>query len=257
MRLILSIFRLLFIGACALALMAQTRMVFGMSDQPGFLDGFVLGGSVFGYYNTHPDLRLRGIAWALGFFGGVCLFFWIVSGGALMLVLVPVLCWLAYYGFRRPGNAGLRTWLLAKPLTVALAWAWVTVVLPAADEVLKQILPVFLERSAFVFALALAYDVSDMPYDRLYGLKTLARALDTKRTFWLIQLGFGLSGMCIGVSFVSGFYGLSLALSLLISLIFSAWWVQYLLHKNAWLPWHKVLIDALMPLQCALVLLLR
>ena len=161
--------RVFFIGVCALAMALQTRMVLGMPLSPGLLDGFIFGGSLFGYYCTHPDRRFRRSAWAFGFLGGLCFLFWVKSAGDVIIALIPMFFWLAYYGFRRPGNAGLRSSLLAKPMTVALAWAWVTVFLPIPIEIWHRAWAMFFVRTAFVFALALAYDVSDMGYDRRFG----------------------------------------------------------------------------------------
>ncbi len=254
---LLPFLRLFFIGFCALAMLLQTRVLLGLPVAPGFLDGYIFNGTVFGYHCTHPKFRLRRLAWLLGFAGAICLVMWVRSGGDAIAALLPLFFWLAYYGFRRPGNAGLRAQRFAKPLTVALAWAWVTVFLPVSKEQWDAILPMFLERGAFVFALALAYDVSDMAHDRLFGLTTLAHSLETDGSFRVIYLGLTVSGSIVCWAYTISDYSFPEAFSLLISLIFSAWWMRFTLQKLAWQPWHKVLIDGVIPLQCALVLLLR
>lgn len=249
--------RLFFIGGCAVALLTQTLMLLGKPITIGFLQGFVFGGAVFGYHCTQPVRWVRNMAWAAGFVGAGCFLMWTMAGGQVWAALVPVLFWLAYYGFQRPGNQGLRTKLLAKPITVALAWAWVTVLLPLDYTDWRQALWMFWERSAFVFALALAYDVSDEVYDRQFQLTTLAHRLPGKSIFLLINLGFGLSGVFICLGVISGIYQPGIAVTLLLSLLFSSWWVRFLLKQHALQSWHKVLIDGLMLLQSALVLLLR
>jgi 4-hydroxybenzoate polyprenyltransferase len=182
---------------------------------------------------------------------------WELAGGNMFAAIAPVFFWLAYYGFRRPGNTGLRAWLLAKPFTIALVWTWVTVLLPVSLKFWGTTQLMFLERYAFIFTLAFAYDVSDLGYDRRAGFSTLASKMTLKSNFSLIFIGLGLSGLCVGLSFAKGYYGSFSVIPLFISLIFSAWWIFFLLQQAAWQAWHKVLIDGLMPLQCALVLLLR
>ena len=257
MPILLSISRLFFIGFCALAMLMQTRMILELPLSPGLLDGYVLGGSIFGYHCTHPDWRYRSIAWGAGLAGAISFVCWAKSFTDVLIALIPMFFWLAYYGFRRPGNAGLRTRLLAKPLTVAFAWAWVTVFMPISIEAWYAALPMFLARGAFVFALALAYDVSDIGYDRRYGLRTLALTMEAKGIYWLIYLSLAISGLFVCLGWASGVYSLLSSLSLFISLFFSAWWIPLLLKNDAWKSCHKVFIDALMLIQCALVLLLR
>jgi 4-hydroxybenzoate polyprenyltransferase len=257
MQMIRQFIRLVFIGTCAVALQAQTLLLLGKPISPDFLQGFVFGGAVFGYHCTQPVRWVRVLAWTAGFAGAACFLGWVMAGGNILAALVPVVFWLAYYGFQRPGNQGLRTRLLAKPITVAFAWAWVTVLLPIDSAEWGKVWWMFLERSAFVLALALAYDVSDEVYDRRFQLTTLAHRLSGKSIFLLINLGLASSGVfvCLGLFF--GVYSQQMAVSLLLFLLFSGWWVHFLLQKNAWHSWHKVLIDGLMLLQCALVLLLR
>lgn len=254
MRQIIGLF---FIGGCAVALLTQTLLLLDKPITPGFLQGFVFGGAVFGYHCTQPVRWIRVMAWTAGFVGAGCFWGWIMTGGSILTALVPVLFWLAYYGFQRPGNQGLRTRLLAKPILVAFAWAWVTVLLPISMKNWSVVIWMFLERSAFVLALALAYDVSDAVYDRRFQLTTLAHRLSAKSIFLLINLGLASSGVFVGIGLFSGVYTPQAAFILLLSLLFSGWWVRFLLQKNAWQAWHKVLIDGLMLLQCALVLLLR
>jgi len=250
-------FKLTFIGICAISFLMQTRLLLGLSASPGFLDGLVFGGAIFGYHFTHPIRHLRATAWAAGVLGAVCGVFWAYNGGTVLGITIPVLLWMAYYGFQWPGNAGLRSRLWAKPLTVALAWAWITVFLPLPVAQWSGELVMFLERGAFVFALAIAYDVSDITYDRALKLSTLAQRLDGKGTFLLIYIALAVSGIFVSVAYTTGAYNLKTTFLLLFSLVFSGWWLRYLLQNNRLPPWQKILIDALVLLQGALVLLLR
>ena len=239
--------------------MAQTRLLIGQPLAPGWVDGFVFGGTVFGYYCTHPLRWYRRIAWAMGILGGICFLIPVYRMpeliGSQLIVLTPVLFWLAYYGFQRPGNAGLRNRLLAKPVTIALTWAWVTVLLPTPFTLWPTLLFLLLGRAVFIFALALAYDLSDADYDLKHGLKTLTITLGFGKSVALIYKSLVLAGLCVCLNVYLNIYDVPKAAGLALSLGFSAWWLRYLLRKQEWEAWQKPLIDGLMVLQFLLVLL--
>ncbi len=257
MRLIRPLFQLFWVACCAVTLMAQTRLLLGLPIALGWLDGFVFGGTVFGYYFTHPNRRYRIVAWVAGVLGGICFLKQLLVSplGSQLILLAPVLFWLAYYGFQRPGVAGLRGHPFAKPVTIALTWAWVTVLLPTAPTQWPGLLPLLLGRAAFIFALALAYDLNDSDYDLRQGLTTLTRQLGFDRSFALIYKSLALSGLCVCFNLYFHVYGFSKAAGLFVSLGFSAWWLRYLLGKKTWQIWQKPLIDGLMVLQFLLVCL--
>ena len=259
MNLLRPFFHLFWVACCALTLMAQTRWLLGISLYPDWSDGFVFGGTVFGYYCTHPNRRYRVIAWGVGIFGGLCFLMPLIDSRAMtakhLIGLAPVLFWLAYYGFERPGNAGLRKFPVAKPLTIALTWAWVTVLLPTPVAQWSEVLFLLLGRTAFIFALALAYDLSDADYDRRHGLETLTEKLGFEKSFTAIYLSLGLAALCVCVNVYLNLYPLPEATGLLFSLLFSAWWLRFLLNKAALKQWQKACIDGLMVLQFLLVFL--
>lgn len=258
MRFILPFFQLFWVAFCALSLMAQTRLLLDQPLTPGWMDGFVFGGTVFGYHCTHPKRWFRSLAWGAGFLGGLCflmpLFDSPASIGGQLMALTPVFFWLAYYGFQRPGNAGLRGRPFAKPLTIALTWAWVTVLLPTTVDQWPSLLFLVLGRAAFIFALALAYDLSDAEYDLRHGLSTLTRQLGFERSFELIYKSLALAGLCLGANLYFHIYELPKGLGLLVSLGLSAWWLRFLLQQKSWQAWQKPLIDGLMVLQFLLVM---
>lgn len=253
-------FRTVWIGICALSMLAQTRLLLGIPLAPGWLDGFVLGSAVFAYGFTHPDRRIKTGAWLAGLLGAGCF------AGALLpwqegpairswhwASGIPVVLWLLYYGLRRPGNAGLRGVPMAKPIAVALAWGWVTVMLPAPVEAWGRAGGMLLGRSVFIFALALAYDLADLDYDRRHGLATLAGERGVHRTFRLIFSALVLAILCSGANVLLHVYDLSQALALCASLVISAVWLRFLIHNKALKDWQKVLVDALMPVQFLIV----
>ncbi len=247
-----AVFGLCWIGACALTMLAQTRLLLGLSVVPGWIDGFVFGSAAFAYNFTHPDRRLRAGAWILGASGAACLLL-LVQARWPVAVFIPVILWLFYYGLQRPGTAGLRGVPAAKPVVVALAWAWVTVLLPLPPERWGEAVVVFIGRSAFIFALALAYDLVDLTYDRRFGLITLVGKLGFRKTFLLINSALALAAACCCANFFLKIYGLEMAIALFASLVLSAWWLRLLFQKTIWQGWEKALIDGLMVLQFILV----
>ena len=259
-------FRSVWIGICALSMLAQTRLLLGLPLAPGWPDGFVLGSAVFAYNFTHSDRRVKWGAWLAGLFGGFCFVLPLLPVPGVeatsaaspdrwqWAVCVPAVLWPAYYGLRWPGNAGLRGVPVAKPLVVALAWAWVTVMLPVPTEQWSGALGILLGRSAFIFALALAYDLVDLDYDRQHGLRTLAARIGIRKTFLLIFGALLLAACCCCANLFLGVYAWNMAFALCASLVFSAWWLWVLIEKTHWTGWPKVLNDALMAGQFLIIL---
>jgi 4-hydroxybenzoate polyprenyltransferase len=252
-----SILHPIVLGCAAVAMLHQSGLLISGAWASGYLSGFVGGGTIFGYYCSHPNVFLRRFAWLAGGAGLFGWYEWINQGGSIWMSFLPLLIWLLYYGFQRPGHAGLRQVALAKPLLVAFAWGWVTVVLPAASAPLIIVGWMLAERAAFILALALAYDWVDRTYDRHDGLDTLARRLEIKRFVQTLRFAWLLSAISAVKLFLIGIYSFSNLTALLISLMLSAIWVPLVLEKKQWFAWQKHLIDAMMLLQTALVLLLR
>lgn len=265
MTLFKSIFRLLWIGICALAMLSQTRFVLGLPLAPDLLDGYVLGSTVFAYGFTHSDRRLKTVSWLAGLFGGACyaLSAWPLLSGSPpaqrtpeywpMTALLPLLLWLLYYGLQRPGTAGLRGVPAAKPVVVGLTWAIVTVLLPLPAERWSEASIMFSGRAIFIFALALAYDLSDLVYDRRHGLSTLAGRVGASGTFRFMDAALALAFLCYCANFFLHVFPLYATAALIASLVFSAWWLRFLLRKSISTARQKLLIDALMPLQLLLI----
>ncbi|MEO6036763.1 MAG: hypothetical protein ABIQ93_00030 [Saprospiraceae bacterium] len=242
-----KLFHLLWIGGCALALVFQTRLMVGLPVTPGWLDGFVFGSTVFGYYCTHPTRTYRGLAWFLAGGAGVCFLF--LDRDTQWSALGPGLLWGAYYGLRRPGRAGLRTLPAAKPVVIALVWAWVTIWLPAG----QLLLPIFVARATFVFALALAYDLTDLAYDQRHHLVTLVSRMGERKAYYLIYAALGLATLFIGLDFLLKNIPLAIAVAIWATYLLTALSLRFIIDSTAKVAWQKVAIDALMILQALLV----
>lgn len=232
-------------GLCAAAMLAQTRLLAaGQLHAGAALTGFVLCATWFAYNFVSPLRWRRWIGWASGGVSGG--FFVLLAPEVQAVAMSAGALWAMYYGLQRPGNAGLRSVPVLKPLVVSFAWAWMTVLLPVPMADWPSMVWMFAERMAFVFALALAYDLHDLAYDHRHGLPTLARRLDFRYTFWLMNAALSLSASCAVGSFLLKNYSLLVAVALLFSLLFSALWLWFLFRKPEWAAWRKVGVDALM-----------
>jgi len=241
------LFSLLWIGGCALALVYQTRLMLGMPLAADWLDAFVLGSTVFGYYCTHPLRPYRLLAWVLAGLAGISFLFLPVN--IQLLALGPAILWTAYYGLQRPGRSGLRSRPILKPTVIALVWAWVTIWLPAQ----QWLWPMFAARTAFIFALALAYDLTDMDYDQRYQLVTLVNRVGRRQAFRIIHLVLLVAALCIGLGFLHQDFSLAVAGAIWATYLISALVLRPILDSGASISWQKMTIDALMALQAVLV----
>lgn len=243
-------FQLFWIGACALAMLWQTDLLLADTAPSIWLAGFVFGGTIFGY-NFTASRRLRRVAWGIGLMSAWC--FWHLSFAQQTGAVIPVLIWLFYYDIRHPERAGLRKYPALKPIAIAVAWAWVTVLLPIPIHHWAHAAALFLGRAAFIFALALAYDLCDRVYDRRQGFVTLVLQIGPRNTFRLIDAALLLSAVCCFLNYAMGFYSVVSTLALSISLIISRPAIRTWVATVAWGDWRKVAIDGLMVLQMILV----
>lgn len=160
------------------------------------------------------------------------------------------LLWALYYGAQTGLlPASLRQVPWAKPLIVAAAWA-LGAVLPALPE--GQWLaawPLLLERAAFIFALALAYDLHDAAIDRHLGMRTLANTHTTEQTIRFMHLALMLAALLTGLSMYWGNYSLKTGIALLLSLLFSAFMLAYMFKNERFVRWRKMVADGLMVVQ--------
>lgn len=238
---------LFWIGGCAVALILQTRVISHLPIAPGWLDAFVLGSTVFGYHFAHRHRAYQTAAWLLGGLSGLC-FFWL-DRVTQFSALGPLLLWGAYYGLRWPGRAGLRRLPVAKPVVIALTWAWVTVWLPA-----QQFLwPFFVARAAFIFALALGYDLVDLAYDQRRQFVTLVNQIGPRHTYLLIINALILAAGSIGLLFAQNQLPLTVAAPIWATYLLAALTLLRIVHSTWPVVWQKAGIDALMVLQALVV----
>lgn len=240
---------MIWIGFAAAALLAATGLMFTEARPgPALLLNVAL--LTIGVYSMrHPRQWQRMLASLSLLLAGVS-FCWLPPAQQIAIVL-PAFLWWAYYGFRRPGHNGLRALPGWKPLVVAFVWSWVTVLLPAPWSYWPAMSGLFLSRFLFVGALALAYDLVDLEYDRARGLPTLARYWGLACTLWVVVISLALATT---VSFIDP-YQQAFAGRLCRSNACTVVLILCLFHPvipDRYRPaghWQKMIIDGMMVLQ--------
>lgn len=243
--------QLFWIGVCAVAMLWQTGLLLTGALPSGWVNGFVFCATVFGYHFAAPRSR-RLPAWALSVAGAYCFFH--LSRIQQATAVLPAVIWLFYYDRYQPGRGtGLRHYPVLKPVAIALAWAWVTVLLPLPLTLWTSAGALFVGRAAFIFALALAYDLCDQPQDLRQGLSTLVLQIGPRSALRLIRMALLITGMCCLLNAWLGIYAWPPAIGLALSLVISAVVVEHVTPRTDWGDWRKAVIDGLMPLQLALI----
>ncbi|MDX2135558.1 MAG: hypothetical protein SFV52_12245 [Saprospiraceae bacterium] len=227
---------------------------------------FIYAGTLFGYHWNSRAVAIRRVAWVMGALSGVC---WLSLDPAVRLAaLGPALLWALYFGWhQRPllaslftpdGHAasapGWRAGAWHKPATIALTWAWVTVWLPLPAHRWDTAVFPFMERAAFIFALALAYDWHDRAVDHGMRLHTLALQLGPRRTLRLMDTAWIGASIFVVASAVAGTYPWQVAAALVAHLALSRLFLKAMLCHGWALGWQKVAIDACMLAQGGMML---
>ncbi len=245
-----ALLRFFWIGCCAVAMLLQTLVVL---DKPvagqWLLLGFVFGATVFGYQFTRPERWQRRLAYIVGA-GAWCCLLWLPRSVSLQ-VLAPAIVWALYYF---AGARSLRRLRFLKPVSIAFAWAWVTVWLPLDIGQWPETSLIFVGRAMFFFALALACDLMDLHYDRQHELPTLVQHLGESNTFKWIDKAMMAAGLVCIINYLCKIYSLWAMSALMMSLVWSAWWLRFIRNKRNGAQWEKFWIDALMIIQFVLVL---
>lgn len=213
--------------------------------------GFVFCATAFAYGYAAKG-RTKRMAWAMA----LCsvFFFFDLEHAQQAVAALAALVWVAYHGL--PGlGVGLRRFAVAKPVSIALVWAVATVLLqlPAGEWLPGGFL--FIGRTAFVFALALAYDLCDLQHDRRHGLATLVQQLGPRRSFRAIDMALILAAGCAFANYTIGFFGVGTLAAIWTSFFIAAWAVRVVPVRAEWGVWRKTAVDGLMILQATLVVL--
>lgn len=206
-----------FILAATLLLYALHRLV-GLSRAEGFKDKgryFVIESfrSHIGLYAVLAGLAALWYAWQLS---------WRVWWWMLPALILSASYVLPVFGKGRR----LRDIHYVKIFLIAMAWAWLTVIVPAVEMGLYRNIPLMMlfgERLFFVFAITLPFDIRDLNIDRANGVKTLPAMLGVRKTKQLAYVLLALSAAFGWMVFHLNAYNTTTFIGLLLSLFISGW----------------------------------
>ncbi|MGK2861273.1 MAG: UbiA family prenyltransferase [Chitinophagaceae bacterium] len=192
----------LFIALCAVAMVFQTCQ-FLLNNKPGiYFTGFVFFASIcsysFHWYLTPTDSEIKSprIQWLSRnknvhfsfFFIGLA---GVVISGFYLLDHLPWLLLAAFITFLYSAPKiplrffrGLRKYALAKTLFLALAWMYVTTILPLQISEQSWRNDFFLfagSRFFLIYAICILFDFRDREYDRSIGIRSLITWLPEKQ----------------------------------------------------------------------------
>ena len=199
---------------------------------------------------------------AIGLIGSIYTFFQLQFATQLAVV-IPAFLSIGYVlPFLRPNKAKgdmrrLRDIHFVKIFLVALVWAATTVLMPAIEygwDNPWQISLLFLERSAFIFAITLPFDLRDLQVDQFIEVKTIPAIIGLKATKRLAYACLGLMLLASVLLWGLGFYHWGQLLAIVLSAastLWLVWWVQPQSHDY----WFSGLMDGTMLLQALLVVL--
>ncbi|MBK8555300.1 MAG: UbiA family prenyltransferase [Lewinellaceae bacterium] len=242
---LVGLFLFAWTAVCAVLMMLQTKALAGLGLGLDALALFVFSSTIFAY-NALSQATWR--KWGAALMLAPLLYSWWHLPWHLQLsIAAPGFLWGIYHGI--PGKLGLRDLPWLKPFAVALAWAAVTVWLPLAAADWLRWTVVLLGRAAFVFGLALGYDLIDRGEDRRQGLRTLAGILGVQATLRVANIAFGISALAALFNTFEGLYSWSVLVWYVFSLALSAWLLRWQLRRFGPQQWQKITIDALMVLQ--------
>lgn len=114
-------------------------------------------------------------------------------------LIIPCLIGLTYVAPVLGGSRRLRDLPYVKIFLIAIAWAWLTAILPAAARSWALTAPallITLERGFFIFALTLPFDVRDLQVDAYTEVRTLPAHLGMRRTRLLAVAALAVMLLC-------------------------------------------------------------
>jgi 4-hydroxybenzoate polyprenyltransferase len=263
------------IAAAALAMCWQTEWLLTGHLSFGWLPVVVTSGTL-SLYALHRLVGLRSVApfrhrgrfrviarfrWHillyLVVFGTVAAIgFFLLPSYLQWALATPCLLALAYVLPLFGAGRRLRDLHYLKIFLVAIAWAWITAAVPARAAGLLGTFPAWLliaERSCFIFAITLPFDLRDREIDRFTGVQTLPRLLGPLRTKRLAAGVLLLTAAWAGLNAHLGTYswpvlsGLWLALAVAGGLVWRARGTESDYYYTGW-------IDGTMILQFVLIL---
>jgi len=195
------------IALCALSLFWQTECILINDIRFDELAGFVFCSTLF-LYAAHRIVGLRRVQkftnkgrylviqkfkyhiFAYAFLGGVgaAYFFFQLPTNLQLIVIAPSLLSLGYVVPLFGKDRRLRDFSFIKIFLVAVVWAWVTVVLPWAQingTFSTEAILMFLERTFFIFAITIPFDIRDLRIDKDAKVNTIPTKIGIRKSLYL------------------------------------------------------------------------
>lgn len=267
----------LWIALAALSMAAQTQFLLSDQVTPTPLLGFILFATlllyavhrIVGLEKVQPFLE-KGRFFVISRFRshimiyaamaaiGAAVFFFQLPFRLQLAAVAPSLIALGYVLPLLGGRKRLRDLSYLKIFLIAIAWSWITVLLPALELGMGWSFPMIvmlLERAFFIFAITLPFDIRDLEVDAYNQVRTLPALLGYRRTkllalFCLLAMA-ALAGLNrhADVYSTGAFAGILLSGLIAFTLI---WYSDRVKHDY----YFTGLIDGLMALQFGVVILL-
>ena len=186
---------------------------------------------------------------------GAAVFFFRLSFHLQLAAVAPSLIALGYVLPFLSGRKRLRDLSYVKIFLIAIAWSWITVLLPALELGMGWSIPMIvmlLERAFFIFSITLPFDIRDLEVDTYNQVRTLPALLGYQRTKMLALACLLAMAALAGLNYhidaynTGAFTGIMLSGLIAFSLIYFADKVKHDYYFSG-------LIDGLMVLQFGLV----
>ncbi|MEM1219332.1 MAG: hypothetical protein AAGH79_10485 [Bacteroidota bacterium] len=145
-------------------------------------------------------------------------FFWQVQATTRWIMILPGILSLGYVLPILAGGKRLRDLHYLKIFLVAGIWSWLTVVVPAWELGLGANIPVwvlFVERSLFVFAITIPFDIRDLQVDQHTQVQTIPARIGVESAKRLSFLLLGASLLLAGLNGYLQLYSWPLAIGVL------------------------------------------
>ena len=232
------------IAACALGLTWQTNLLYGQTLLFWPLGSFVFFATLF-LYAIHRLVGMKKVApfhekyryeiinqyrthirWYAGLGGvGALVSFCYLSRANQLLLVVPGLLSLGYVLPVLNGRRRLRDLNYLKIFLIAIVWAVVTVVMPLLETGVSW-QPAygwtFLERTLFMFAITLPFDIRDLKIDAFLEVRTIPARLGISTTKRLAYTALFLTSFLVIINGWSGSYTFAQSAAIVASCLLTA-----------------------------------
>lgn len=229
-------------------------VIYGLHRRVGF--GRLKEGDVSGKFLT--IYRLRFVIALTTLLGLVGLIYSLsqMPVSLMALFFVPGAIALAYVLPIKNGKR-LRDIGLIKIFALTITWAWLTVLLPAAEQQQapdRSWLWMFAERCLFLFAIALVFDLRDICIDRHNEVKTLPQQLGPGKSKILAAISLAVMVLFAGLNVAEGIYAPRQWAALTISAVCSFIIIKNI-NEHTTDYYFSGLVDGMLPLQLLLIVL--